>query len=88
MQEYESLLQLAKKRKAKLEDARNFHQFQVDMKEEEAWVIERQRICQTGVTAKDLRSVMALQQKHKVSNKINNETRNVYFIYYRITIFT
>lgn len=36
------------------------------MKEEEAWVVEKQRVCQAGVTAKDLRSVMTLQQKHKV----------------------
>lgn len=49
-----------------LEEARNFYQFLQDQEDEEAWLIEKQRICQAGITAKDLRSVLNLQQKHKL----------------------
>lgn len=48
-----------------MEEARNFYQFLQDQEDEEAWLIEKQRICQAGITAKDLRGVLALQQKHK-----------------------
>lgn len=48
-----------------MEEARNFYQFLQDQEEEEAWLIEKQRICQAGITAKDLRGVLSLQQKHK-----------------------
>lgn len=36
-----------------------------DYDNEEGWLIDKQRICKTGITAKDLRAVMSLQQKHK-----------------------
>nr|CAI5856342.1 unnamed protein product [Callosobruchus analis] len=36
-----------------------------DQEDEEAWLVEKQRICQAGITAKDLRGVLSLQQKHK-----------------------
>ncbi|XP_076029013.1 spectrin beta chain, non-erythrocytic 5 kst isoform X3 [Oratosquilla oratoria] len=64
-EEHKQLLQNAATRRARLEEARNLYQFQVDMEEEEAWVVEKQRICQAGVTAKDLRAVISLTQKHK-----------------------
>lgn len=64
---HQALLKKAAERRSKLEEARDLFQFEVDMEEEEAWVIEKQRICQAGVTAKDIRAVMSLQQKHKVS---------------------
>ena len=57
---------MSAKRKAILEEARNFYQFIQDQEDEEAWLIEKQRICQAGITAKDLRGVLSLQQKHKV----------------------
>lgn len=49
-----------------LEEGRNFYQFLQDQEDEEAWLIEKQRICQAGITAKDLRGVLSLHQKHKV----------------------
>jgi hypothetical protein len=51
----------------RLEDARNFFQFLQDHEEEESWLVEKQRICKAGISAKDLRAVLSLQQKHKVS---------------------
>ncbi|XP_050313156.1 spectrin beta chain, non-erythrocytic 1 isoform X2 [Anthonomus grandis grandis] len=63
---YHELKQVSDQRKAILEDARNFYQFIQDQEDEEGWLIEKQRICQAGITAKDLRGVLALQQKHAV----------------------
>ncbi|KAJ8972183.1 hypothetical protein NQ314_000313 [Rhamnusium bicolor] len=63
---YAQLKEESAKRKAILEEARNFYQFLQDQEDEEAWLIEKQRICQAGITAKDLRGVLSLQQKHKV----------------------
>ncbi|XP_028142929.1 spectrin beta chain, non-erythrocytic 1 isoform X1 [Diabrotica virgifera virgifera] len=62
----EEIRELSAKRKALLEEARNFYQFLQDQEDEEAWLIEKQRICQAGIMAKDLRGVLSLQQKHKV----------------------
>ncbi|KAF4529736.1 hypothetical protein B566_EDAN017988, partial [Ephemera danica] len=62
---YASLQEQSKLRRAKLEDARNFYQFLQDHEEEEGWIREKGRICQAEVTAKDLRAVVSLQQKHK-----------------------
>ncbi|KAG8238740.1 hypothetical protein J437_LFUL018160 [Ladona fulva] len=59
------LLEQSKARRARLEDARNFFQFAQDQEEEEGWVKERQRVCKAGISAKDLRAVLSLQQKHK-----------------------
>lgn len=61
----EEIRDLSAKRKALLEEARNFYQFLQDQEDEEAWLIEKQRICQAGIMAKDLRGVISLQQKHK-----------------------
>ncbi|ERL92196.1 hypothetical protein D910_09516 [Dendroctonus ponderosae] len=63
---YQELKSVSAQRKAILEEARNFYQFIQDQEDEEAWLIEKQRICQAGITAKDLRGVLSLQQKHKV----------------------
>ncbi|XP_063863705.1 spectrin alpha chain-like isoform X25 [Scylla paramamosain] len=60
-----ALLKKAAERRLKLEEARDLFQFEVDMEEEEAWVIEKQRICLAGVIAKDIGAVISLQQKHK-----------------------
>lgn len=49
-----------------MEDARNFYQFLQDQEDEEGWLIEKQRICQAEISAKDLRGVLSLQQKHKL----------------------
>lgn len=65
-QGHRALLKKAAERRLKLEEARDLFQFEVDMEEEEAWVIEKQRICQAGVIAKDIGAVISLQQKHKV----------------------
>nr|CAD7572393.1 unnamed protein product [Timema californicum] len=62
---YDDLIESSKARRVRLDDARNFFQFLQDHEEEESWLIEKQRICKAGVTAKDLRAVLSLQQKHK-----------------------
>lgn len=59
------MLEHSKKRRTRLEDARNLFHFLQDHEDEERWVVERQRICKAGITAKDLRAVFSLQQKHK-----------------------
>jgi spectrin beta len=64
-EEYAKLSTQSKARRAKLEDARSFFQFVQDHEEEEAWLVEKQRICNSGISAKDLRAVISLQQKHK-----------------------
>jgi hypothetical protein len=64
---HSSLVESSKARRARLEDARNFFQFLQDHEEEESWLVEKQRICKAGISAKDLRAVLSLQQKHKVS---------------------
>lgn len=48
-----------------MEEARNFYLFLEDYDNEEGWLVEKQRICKTGISAKDLRAVVSLQQKHK-----------------------
>ncbi|XP_043493138.1 spectrin beta chain, non-erythrocytic 5 isoform X1 [Polistes fuscatus] len=63
---YDELVEYSKERKARLEDARNFFHFLQDHEDEESWLIEKQRICKAGISAKDLRAVISLQQKHKV----------------------
>ncbi|XP_023176009.2 spectrin beta chain, non-erythrocytic 1 isoform X1 [Drosophila hydei] len=62
---YAELLKLSAQRRARLEEARNFHHFMEDYDNEESWLVDKQRICKTGITAKDLRAVLSLQQKHK-----------------------
>lgn len=62
---YDDLMLSSKKRRDLLDDARNFYQFIQDQEDEEAWLIEKQRICKAGVSAKDLRAVLSLIQKHK-----------------------
>ena len=57
---------MAKARRGRLEDAKALFQLWEDHEEEEAWLIEKKRICQTGISAKDLRALISLQQKHKV----------------------
>lgn len=63
---YDNLLECSKQRRARLEEARNFFQFIQDHEDEEGWIVDKQRICKTGISAKDLRAVLSLQQKHKV----------------------
>ncbi|XP_015599750.1 spectrin beta chain, non-erythrocytic 1 isoform X3 [Cephus cinctus] len=63
---YDELVENSKERKARLEDARNFFHFLQDHEDEESWLVEKQRICKAGISAKDLRAVISLQQKHKV----------------------
>ncbi|KAK0173670.1 hypothetical protein PV328_006832 [Microctonus aethiopoides] len=62
---YDELIENSKERKARLEDARNFFHFLQDHEDEESWLVEKQRICKAGISAKDLRAVISLQQKHK-----------------------
>ena len=64
--EFKNLLEARDKRRALLEEARNFFSFLQNQEDEEAWIIEKQRICQATLIAKDLRAVLMLQQKHKV----------------------
>ena len=60
------LKKMAKARRGRLEDAKALFQLWEDHEEEEAWLVEKKRICQTGISAKDLRALISLQQKHKV----------------------
>lgn len=60
-------MESSKERRARLEDARNYYQFVQDHEDDESWLIEKQRICKAGISAKDLRAVLSLQQKHKVN---------------------
>lgn len=62
---YNKLVESSKERRARLEDARNYFQFVQDHEDEESWLVEKQRICKAGISAKDLRAVLSLQQKHK-----------------------
>ncbi len=64
--EYTNLLELAKLKRLKLEEARAYCQFIQDVEEEEATISERQRICQAILPSKDLLGVISLQQKHSV----------------------
>lgn len=59
------LKKTAKDRRGRLEDAKALFQLWEDHEEEEAWLAEKKRICQTGIGAKDLRGLISLQQKHK-----------------------
>ena len=63
--EYSALLDLANKRRAKLETSKVYFQFVEDHEEGEAWIVERQRICQAVLPSKDLLGVISLEQKHK-----------------------
>ncbi|XP_012530663.2 spectrin alpha chain isoform X3 [Monomorium pharaonis] len=69
---YDELVENSKERKARLEDARNFFHFLQDHEDEESWLVEKQRICKAGISAKDLRAVISLQQKHKA---LQDETK-------------
>lgn len=62
---YDALKELAKERRDKLDEARNFYSFIENYENEEAWVVDKQRICKAIVPAKDLRAVISFQQKHK-----------------------
>lgn len=62
---FQELQQLAAARRNRLEEARDFYHFLEDHENEEGWLIEKQRICKAAITAKDLRAVLSLQQKHK-----------------------
>ena len=67
----------AKGRKGRLEDAKALFQLWEDHEEEEAWLVEKKRICQTGISAKDLRAVLSLQQKHKVRHSPPSHLHNM-----------
>ena len=61
-----SLVDESGQRSERLDEWRSYLQFLQDCEDEEAWLVEKQRICTAGITAKDLRAVLAMQQKHKV----------------------
>ncbi|XP_058129165.1 spectrin beta chain, non-erythrocytic 1 [Anopheles coustani] len=62
---YQELQAMSAARRGRLDEARDFYQFVEDHENEEGWLVDKQRICKAGITAKDLRAVMSLQQKHK-----------------------
>ncbi|XP_065083239.1 spectrin beta chain, non-erythrocytic 1 isoform X3 [Ochlerotatus camptorhynchus] len=64
-QSYQELQGCSAERRARLDEARDFYQFVEDHENEEGWLVDKQRICKAGITAKDLRAVVSLQQKHK-----------------------
>jgi len=63
--QYAALLNLATQRRARLETVKIYFQFVEDDEEAEAWIVERQRICQAVLPSKDLLGVLSLQGKHK-----------------------
>ena len=62
---FKSLLSLVQKRQALLEDSLSFFQLMQDLEEEGQWCDERLAVCQASVTAKDLRALTSIQQRHK-----------------------
>ncbi|XP_055551148.1 spectrin beta chain, non-erythrocytic 1 isoform X2 [Wyeomyia smithii] len=62
---YQELQGCSTERRARLDEARDFYQFVEDHENEEGWLVDKQRICKAAITAKDLRAVVSLQQKHK-----------------------
>ncbi|XP_058446279.1 spectrin beta chain, non-erythrocytic 5 isoform X3 [Malaya genurostris] len=64
-QSYQELQGCSAERRARLDEARDFYQFVEDHENEEGWLVDKQRICKAAITAKDLRAVVSLQQKHK-----------------------
>ena len=63
--QYSELLELTTRRRVELETLQVYFRFVEDHEEEEGWIVERQRICQTVLPSKDLLGVISLQQKHK-----------------------
>ena len=63
--QFESLLSLTKQRQAALEDSLSFFQLLQDFEEEGQWCDEKLAISTASITAKDVRALNSLQQKHK-----------------------
>uniref|UniRef100_A0A8C0JB35 Spectrin beta, non-erythrocytic 2 n=1 Tax=Chelonoidis abingdonii TaxID=106734 RepID=A0A8C0JB35_CHEAB len=61
---YQELVELAGKRRAKLEESRRLWKFFWDMGEEEAWIREQEQILSSDDFGKDLTSVLRLISKH------------------------
>ncbi|XP_068689103.1 spectrin beta chain-like isoform X1 [Montipora foliosa] len=64
-QAFEALVQLAKERRARLEDSLKLYKFFGDMEEEEMFVRETENVLSSKDVGKDLISLTRLQQKHK-----------------------
>jgi len=64
-EQFRSLVAMSKKRQALLEDSHSFFQLIQDIEEEGLWLNEKMAVCVASVTAKDLRALSSLQQKHK-----------------------
>lgn len=80
------LKQQAKARRGRLEDAKALFQLWEDHEEEEAWLVEKKRICQTGIVAKDLRALISLQQKHKVLHSVHGAIHHFVGVPYLISL--
>ena len=63
--QFTSLISLMKKRQVLLEDSLSFYQLMQDLEEEGQWCDEKLTVCQASITAKDLRGLTSLQQRHK-----------------------
>ena len=63
--QFTGLMSLVKKRQAVLEDSLSFYQLMQDLEEEGQWCDEKLTVCQASITAKDLRGLTSLQQRHK-----------------------
>nr|CAD7256489.1 unnamed protein product [Timema shepardi] len=76
---YDDLIESSKARRVRLDDARNFFQFLQDHEEEESWLIEKQRICKAGVTAKDLRAALQdeMKARHPKSDQLCDAGRGL-----------
>jgi len=63
--QFKALLALTKKRQVLLEDSLSFYELIQDFEEEGQWCDEKLAVCSASITAKDLRALTSLQQKHK-----------------------
>jgi hypothetical protein len=62
---FAALLDMCRRRQARLEDSHAFYQLVQDLEEEAQWLDEKTAICAAAIQAKDLRALTSLQQKHK-----------------------
>lgn len=63
--QFAALVSLTERRQQVLEDSLSFYQLIQDLEEEGQWCDEKLTVCQAAITAKDLRALNSLQQKHK-----------------------
>ena len=68
-----SIKALSAARKAALEEARLFYQFEQDSEEDEAWLLEKIRLMKSTDVGRDLLQCTSLIKKHEVSRSYHSE---------------